>query len=32
MTEDRLYAELAFALQTDRKGVCALIQTQIKNE
>lgn len=32
MAEDRLYAELAFALQTDRKGVCALIQTQIKNK
>lgn len=30
MAEDRLYAELAFALHTDRKGVCALIEAQIK--
>lgn len=30
MAEERLYAELAFALQTDRKGVCALIQAQMQ--
>lgn len=28
MAEDRLYAELAFALGTDRNGVCELIEAQ----
>ena len=30
LAEDRLYAELAFVLETDRKGVCRLIEVQMK--
>lgn len=32
LAEDRLYAELAFALHTDRSGVSALIEAQVKQK